>query len=433
MSRKTIIRASAPLVIAFLLHSAFNIVDAYFVGQISAEALAAVSASFPVVFLLISLGGGIGIGATSVISRYIGAKEMREANNAAEHALLVSIAIGVLLSIGGLLLSPLIFDLMGVEYLVKKLGLEYLNIILIFSPFMLAGFVGNSILRGEGDMDTPMKVMAMAAILNTVLDPIFIFTFGLGVAGAAYATIVARTLAIAYMLFHIFSGRSWIKLSFNRFRYEGRYLSEIFNVGIPSSLSHLLMSLNMFLLTVICGFFGTEAIAAFGIGFRLDSLALLPGMAISVAVTSIVGQSVGAGDFLRAKKATVQASVLACALMCILGVFFIVFAENISAIFNSDPLVISYASSFMRIIPISYLVVGAAMSISGAFIGAGRAYLSFTATLFRALIFTVPLAYLFSTMYGVEGIWAGIVLGSALGFIVTVVLYSKTNWLSTTS
>ena len=147
---KTILKTSIPLIIAFLMQSIFNLVDAFFVGQISPEALAAVSISFPIVFLIISLGTGIGAGANSVVARFIGAGDYKKADNAAEHAILSAIVISVVLTVVGILSSPFLFSLMGAEGEVRTLAVDYLNVILSFSAFMLVGMVANNILRAEG-------------------------------------------------------------------------------------------------------------------------------------------------------------------------------------------------------------------------------------------------------------------------------------------
>jgi putative MATE family efflux protein len=425
---KTIVKTSAPMVVAFLLHSAFNIVDAFFVGKISAEALAAVSISFPVVFLIISLGTGVGVGATSVVARFIGAKEYKRADNAAEHALLAAAALGLSLSVIGYLSAPTLFDLIGAQGSLKALALDYLNILLFFAVFMMFGFVGNSLLRGEGDMTTPMKVMGAAALLNMILDPLFIFTFGLGVRGAAIATVLSRGIAVLYLAYHILSGRSWLRLDYRNFSYDFDYIRRIFTVGIPSSLSNVTMSLGMFLLTIIVGFFGTDALAAFGIGFRLDSLALLPGMGVAVAVVSIVGQSVGAGKFERARDVTLKAGLMASAFMTCIGLVFYVFAPQIVSVFNDSPQVLAYGVSFLHIIPFSYLVVGMSMCISGAFLGSGKAVYALAVTVSRMVVFSVPASYLLSHLFGVPGIWAGIVIGSFMSFILSLLIFRYCDW-----
>ncbi len=429
---KTIIKTSLPLMAAFLLQSTFNIIDAFFVAQISTEALAAVSISFPVIFLIISIGTGIGVGATSVVARLIGAKKYKMADNAAEHALLSAFVLGILLTITGILITPTLFDLIGATGSMKALALDYINTLLFFSVFMLCAMVGNSILRGEGDMKTPMKVMGFSTILNIILDPIMIFVLALGVQGAALATVIARAAGITYLIYHFYSGKSQIKLSPKDFTFKTTYIKKILSVGIPASLSNISMSIGMFLLTIIVGFFGTNAIAAFGIGFRLDSLAILPGMGISIAVISIVGQSIGAGKTKRAKEVALKAGIMSSGFMTAIGLIFYIFAPQIISVFDSNPEVIKHGTSFLRIMPISYLFIGATMCISSAFLGSGKAILALIVNVLRIVAFSVPLSYLLSQTYGIPGVWWGMVIGSLLGFLISLLLFFFSRWEKTT-
>jgi putative MATE family efflux protein len=274
-------------------------------------------------------------------------------------------------------------------------------------------------------MKVPMIVMSFSSILNMLLDPIFIFTMGWGVRGAALATVLARTVGLVVVIAYFLSGKSWLKIKFKDFSFKLDYVKGIFSVGIPSSLSNLCMSVGIFLLTVIVAGFGTEALAAFGIGFRLDSLAILPGLGVSVAVVTLVGQNVGAGEYERAREMTLKAGILASVFMTVLGVVFFTFPEEIVRLFNSNPLVLEYGTSFLRIIPFSYLVVGLSMSISAAFLGAGHPIPSFVLSLLRAVLLNVSLAYLLSLYFGVMGVWFGIVASSLLSSLVAVLWFRR--------
>ncbi len=425
---KTIFHASAPTVVAFLLQSAFNIVDAFFVGKISSEALAAVSISFPIVFIIISIGSGLSVGVTSLAARYVGAKKYTMADNIAEHAILSAAVAGVILSVCGILVSPILFDFMGATGSLKVLAVDYINIILLFSTLNLFAMVGNGIMWGEGDMKTPMLALGGAAVLNIILDPFFIFVLGWGVSGAAVATVIARTCGMIYLFIHILSDKSKVNLNWRDFKYDFTHIRSIFGMGIPSALSNVIMSVSMFLLTAIVGTFGVDAIAAFGVGFRLDSIAILPAMGVSISMISIVGQNIGAKKSKRARDATIWGGIFASAFMCAIGAIFYMFSREIISVFNTSPDVVEYGSSFLRIIPVSYVVVGVAMSMSGAFLGAGKAMLSLTATFLRALVFSVPLAYLLSTYWGVEGVWWGVVIGSYLGALSCLIFYKYAKW-----
>ncbi|MFH1835765.1 MAG: MATE family efflux transporter [Methanobacteriota archaeon] len=424
----TILSTSWPMVVAFTLQSAFNIVDAYFVGKISADALAAVSVSFPVVFLIIALATGLGVGSTSLIARCFGAKNYVKAGEVAEHALVLAIALSIFFMVGGIASTSFLFSLMGVTEVVNDLALDYIHIILLGSPIFFLAMVGNSIIRGEGEMKFPMYGMGAAAILNIILDPICIFTLGWGVKGAAIATIAARAFGMLIIFAYFFMDKTWLKIKLHKFSFNLEYVKGIFSVGVPSSISNLSMSIGMFLLTIIVAGFGTEALAAFGIGFRLDSLAILPALGVSISVVSLVGQNVGAGQFKRAEEMTYKAGLFATACMALLGLFFMIFSRQIIMLFNNDPLVVSYGSSFLRIVPISYFFVGLSIVISGAFLGSGHALPSLALTIIRVIIFNIPLAYLLSRTMGIQGIWYGILFSSLIAFIVAVAWFRRGRW-----
>lgn len=425
---RIILVTALPMIVAFLLQSAFNIVDAYFVGKLSADALAAVSVSFPVVFLIISLSSGVGVGTTSLVARSIGQKNFGVAGEVAEHAFFIALFLGLFFTLVGVYLAPFLFDFMGVSGVVKELALDYIYVILLGSLIMFLAMVGNSVIQGEGEMKVPMYVMASAAILNIILDPLFIFSFGWGVRGAAWATVFARTLGLLVIVAYFFSEKTWIKLRFHRFGFRWDYVKGIFRVGLPSSLSNVTMSVGMFLVTYIVAGFGTESLAAFGIGFRLDSIAFLPAIGISIAVVSLVGQNVGAGKFERAEEVTFKAGLLATAFMSAIGLVFFVFPQAIVSVFNQDPVVVSQGVGFLKVIPLSYLFVGFSIAISGAFLGSGHAVPSFVLTIVRTIALSVPLAYVFSQDIGLSGVWWGMVVGAFAGTVVGVLWFRTGSW-----
>lgn len=425
---KAIAVTSLPMIVAFSLQSAFNIVDAYFVGKISADALAAVSVSFPIVFLLISLSVGVGVGATSLIARFIGSKKLGEAGQVAEHALVIALVLAALFTVSGLLSAGLLFDLMGVSETVKQLGLEYINVILIGSTIMLLVMVGNGILRGEGEMVMPMIIMASSAVLNIILDPILIFTLGWGVRGAAIATVLARATGLLVLVVYFLLDKPWVKIRFSKFRFNLDYVRGIFSVGLPSSLSNVSMSVGMFVLMAILASFGTEALAAFGVGFRLDSLALLPAIGVSTAVVTLVGQNVGAGKYRRAEELAFKAGFLATAFMIVIGAVFMLNAESIVKAFNTDQLVVEYGVSFLTVIPLSYLIVGFSIIISRAFLGSGHALPALALSILRAIVLNSVLAYMLSRYMGVTGVWIGIVVSSITVSLLAIIWFKRGSW-----
>ena len=423
----TIIKASWPMIVAMLLHSSFNIVDAIFVGRISAEAIAAVSIAFPAMFLMFALAGGIGTGGTSYVARLIGAKNIKKAGNVAEHALLMGLVLGIIFSILGLLFGKYLFIAMGAGELLN-LVLEYINIIFIGTIITFIFVITNSLIRGEGDMKSPMYFMATATILNIILDPIFIFALGWGLKGAAIATVVSNIIGCIIALRYLLSGKAAIKLDFRMFKYDFSIVKEIFRVGSVTSLSQASMAIGIAFLTKIVSQFGPYAIAAFGIGFRVEGIAILPALGMMAALMSIVGQNVGARKFERAEKTVKQAIVLVTLFTITIAIICLLFPRQIVLVFNNNPDVLRFGITYIRITALSYIFAGIGICISGAFIGAGKPLPSLMLTLLRVLIIAVPAAYLLSRAIGLTGVWIALLASSVISSIIAVIWFRTGSW-----
>lgn len=431
---KNILDLSLPMMAAFLLHTGFNIVDTIFVGKVSALALAAVSITFPVVFLIIALASGIGIGVTSLIARHLGAKNKKQANNAAEHALILAVAMGIIFTGAGLTLSKPLFILIGATEEMMPIVLSYVNIIFSGSFFMFFAFIVNSILRGEGDMKTPMKIMMLATIINVILDPLLIFGIGIfprmGVAGAALATVIARSISAFFAIGYLLKGKADIKIDFKYFKFKSRIIKDILSVGIPASLSQSVMSLGMFFMMKITSSFGPFAIAAYGLAGRLDMVALLPAMGVATAVITIVGHNVGAKNFERAEKTAWTAVLMVMIFTEVIGIIFFMFPEFWIGLFNKNTDIIAYGSSYIRIVCLLYFLMGVGIVISAAFQGAGKGYPSLILTFLRLFVLSIPLAYLLSIIleFGVIGIWLGIATSIIVSAIVAAIWFKLGTW-----
>lgn len=427
-----IISLALPMMLAFLLHTGFNIVDTIFVGRISALALAAISITFPVIFLIIALASGVGIGVTSLIARLLGSKRKEEANNAAEHALLLAVILGIIFTIAGLTLSKPLFILIGATEEMMPLILKYVYIIFGGSFFMFFAFMANSILRGEGDMKTPMKIMMLSTVINIILDPLLIFGIGffpkMGIGGAALATVIARSIAAFYAMGYLLKGNAHIKLDFKHFKFRFKIIKDILSVGVPASLSQTVMSLGMFFMMKIVSLFGPFAIAAYGLASRLDMIALLPAIGISTAVITIVGQNVGAKNFKRAEKTTWTATLMAIIFMEVIGIILFLFPEFWISMFNKNSEIIAYGSSYIRIVSLLYMLIGVGIIISSAFQGAGKGYPSLILSVLRLFILSVPLAYFLSKIYGVVGIWLGIAVSIIVTAVVAAIWFKMGTW-----
>ncbi len=426
---KTMVITAVPMILALLLQTGFNVVDAIYVGHISAEAIAAVSLAFPIMFFVFAVAGGIGVGATSSIAQFIGAKKLEKADNVAEHALLAGFCLGIFLSIFGLIFGRSILGLMGTKQLVE-LSFEYLSIIFIGVPFMILFVIGNSIFRGEGDTKTPMGFMIVATIINIILDPIFIFSFGLGVRGAAIATLISNIVGTSLVFFGFARGKSFVKIKLSHFRFDSKILKMIFRIGFPSSLSQISMSVSLFVMMKIVGYFGMYAIAAFGIIFRLDSIAILPSIGLMMAVVPIVGQNIGARKFDRVEKTTYIGASIAATFTAIVGICFFLFPKFFISLFNSQPEVLKYSMMYLRTVTLTYAFIGVSIIIGGSFLGLGNSLSTLLLTLFRVIILVIPIALLLAFIFKLKllGVWLAYAISNVLAALFSLFLFKTGKW-----
>jgi putative MATE family efflux protein len=417
------------MVLALLLRTGFNIVDAIYVGRISAEAIAAVSLAFPIMFFIHAIGGGVDVGVTSLIARYMGAKKVEKADNVAEHGLLSGLVLGIVFMILGLIFGKNLLMLMGAGSLLD-LSLDYLNIIFIGTLFMMLFFIGNGIFRGEGDMKTPMIIMVIATVINIILDPIFIFVLGLGVKGAAIATLISEVIGCILVIGALFMGKSSIKIRLRDFKFDFSIIKKIFKIGIPSSLSQVSMSISLFVMTRIVSSFGPYAIAAWGIIFRVDSVAVLPAIGLMIALISLVGQNVGAKKFDRAEKMVYRTSIIAGIFTGVIGLVFFAFPTAIMSIFNTNPEVIRYGVMYLRSVTLVYAFVGVGISINGGFLGAGDAITALFLTLLRVMIITIPVALIlaFGFKLGILGVWLSFLVSTLISTSTALLLFRTGRW-----
>lgn len=423
---KTLIFLAFPTMIAFLLQTAFNIIDTIFVGMISPQAIAAVSMVFPVFFFMFALGGGLGVGTSSAIARYLGAKKNRDAEIVAEHSYLIGIIISILFTIFGFLFSKHIFNLMGATESLMPLILSYSKWIFIGSFPMIITLVSNNILRGEGDMKTPMISMLIAIILNIILDPIFIFGWWIfpqmGIEGAAFATFLSRFFAFIYSTTFVLKGKAGLKLNLKHFKFDLGYIKDILRLGIPSSLERITMSISMVIITRIVSGFGELAIAAFGLAFRAESVIIMPCIAMGIATITLVGQNIGANQIDRAKKIAWKSSFISATFMTLLGLLFFFFPEPIVRIFTKDLTLINMTIGYFKYMGPFFGFIGFHLVLGAAFQGSGRGAPSLILNVLRQFVLQIPLMLYFTRILdmGFVGVWLAFPISTIIASTVAI-------------
>jgi len=417
--KKAVLKLSGPMMIGMLVQSLYNIVDGIWVAGLGSEALAAIGLFFPMFMIILSLANGIGVGGSSAISRKLGAKEELKADSSAVHTLIIGLITGLLLTI---LVYPFLgqlFASIGAKGEVIPLVVRYSGILVGGSLILVFSNIASGILRGEGDMRRAMVAMIIGSGLNIVLDPIFIYTLNMGIAGAAWATLASITFSSILMIYWLFIRRNtYVSIRFSGFRFNGKIIKEILRVGIPASFAQFSMAFAMFFLNmVVVRIAGSNGIAVFTSAWRIVMIGIVPLVGIAIGVTAVTGASYGSGNIKNLNTAYLYAIKLG--FMIELGVVVMIFmlAPQISWLFT-------YAKSASHLAPdltqaIRWLVwflpgVPFGMLTSSMFQGIGQGEKALAVTFLRTLIFQIFFSYFFgiSLKFGIDGVWAGIILGN---------------------
>ncbi|HMR00988.1 MAG TPA: MATE family efflux transporter, partial [Candidatus Gracilibacteria bacterium] len=407
---KALISLSIPIVFANILQTAYQLVDTFWVGRLGAEAVAAVSLSFPFLFLLISLAGGLAIAGTIMVSQYKGKGDIEQVDYISAQTLMMMFIVGIIVSIIGYFLSAPLMHFMGAEGDVLPAATSYLQISFVGLVFMFGFFIYQSLMRGVGDVKTPLFIVFGTVLLNLVLDPLFILGWGpipaYGVTGAALATIGTQGLATIIGIALLMSGKQGIHLKASNMKPDFSLMKKMFSLGFPASISQSARALGMMLMTFLVASFGTVVVASYGIGGRILSFIIIPAVGLAMATSTLVGQNIGAGKIDRAAKISKTSSLISFALLSAVGVLVFLFAEPLTAAFIPDDTeVIQSGSQFVKIMALTFGFIGIQQTINGTLMGSGNTKMSMILSLITLFIVQFPFAYILSkhTTLGFEG------------------------------
>jgi putative MATE family efflux protein len=392
--RRALFVMATPVAIAMFVQTMYNIVDTAFVGRLGAPSIAALTFAFPIFFILISLNSGLGVGINSVISRLLGAKNKEAAENAAAHGIIMTTLFAVVIyALGRLTLDPL-YSLFGAAPDVQVLSLGYMRIILIAVFFMFPAYAMNSIFAAQGDTRTPMIIQMIGFLLNTILDPIFIYPLRFGVKGAAIATDIAIAVTLVVYIYFL-KKKSYLRVRFRSFRFSFALCREICRVGAPASLMMLTMSIYVMFLNRFMAHFGTNYVAAFGLAGRLESFVSLPIFALSISLLTLVGMFSGARRYDLVRSISRYGMGVGLIAAAGIGVLFFAFPVLFLKIFTSDRLILMIGKAYLRVDVLTFPTMATAMIVSRILQGMGFGLPGFIINVVRIFVVAVPLAYVF--------------------------------------
>ena len=425
----SILSMMLPMALGILVMIGNGLVDAYFIGQLGYAQLAAVSYAFPVWFVAAGIVMGLGTGTSSVLSRFIGAGDTKSVKQIATHSMILAVLAGAVVTAIGLLSIESLFGLLGANEETMPFVKSYMTIYYWGSLFLGIPFIGNSILRANGDAKTPSLLVAFSAIVNAVLDPILIFGwFGfpeMGVAGAALASVIST---VAFLLASL-----WVLIfRDNLLTSIGHSLSsmisswkQVLHVGLPAIASNLIAPVSSALVTALVSTYGQEAVAAYGLAGRIEALVIVLLMALGGATAPYVGQNYGAKKFDRLVDGFKFSARFALfySIFCILLLYFI--SSTILGVFTDNEDVIRLAMIQLMICPWGYGFLGIASICNGSFNAFARPLPAMTISISRTLVIYVPLAYLLAYYFGFQGIHIAQVLANIFAGCVAIVWYRK--------
>jgi putative MATE family efflux protein len=411
--RRALWTLALPVLYGMLVQTAYSLADMIFVGRISSDAIAALSFNFPLIFFALGITFGLGSGLTAVIARSIGAGNTEDAENAAEHGLLLGVMLGTIFTVGGVLMAESLLTLIGVTPELLGPSSSYFRIISYGFIFSSSAVMFRSIYNGEGDTRLPVVIQSGGSILNIILDPIFIFGFGWGIQGAAWATFISQLLVALVFVYMVFIRRRiQLRLRPAVFRFRGKILRDILRIGLPASLSMVIMSFGGGLFNFILIRFSPAAVAGYQVAMRLDQLYFLPIISIAMALVTLVGMFYGARrfDLIRMVVRYGMSTAIVIGISC--GVIFWLIAPYVFQIFTPDPEIQRVAIAYIRTIVFVFPLISVGMTSGRILQGLGRGTPMLVITSIRVALVSAPLAWIFTQVLGkpLEWVWYAMVI-----------------------
>jgi putative MATE family efflux protein len=430
-----LLRVAAPIALTNLFQSAYDIVNAFWVGRLGEAAIAAVAASGPLFSVLISLGSGLATAGAVLIAQYAGAKRDDLLDHVAAQTLLMVALVALAFAVIGASAVAPVLRLIGVAPAIHDLAASYLHIRYLGMVPMFGFMALQAMLNAVGEVRFAMRVQIAAVILNALLDPLLIFGFGplppLGVNGAAVATVTVQVGALLVGLHHLLSGHSALHLKLAQFRPDWTHIRRATGLGLPASIEQAIRTFSSLLLMSLAAGFGTMGLAAYGVGTRLLFFWFTPMIGLSIATAAVVGQNMGAGLHDRGRAAARISATLGFFVMTAVGLVHIPFVPAIMhALAPGAPDVAASAITFAYICCPFYGVVTVPQALLGAFRGAGSTRQSMSISIAMQWLFQMPSAYLLAlaTPLGLLGIWWSYPIANAAASILCILWYRFGPW-----
>ena len=419
--KSAILKLSIPVMLAMLLSSSYNVVNAIWVAGLGSDELAAIGFITPIFMILIGLGSGISAGASSSISRWIGKSDHSNASNAAIHTLIITLIISVLVTIPLVIFAEPISSLFGAGSL-SGIAASYGTILFGGAIFIIFSNSGYGIFRAEGDSKRTMYAMAAGAVLNMILDPVLIYGMNLGVAGAAWGTVISCAIVSLIMCYWFFVKKStYVQISKKMFTPSRDITQDILIVGLPASVEFLALSiLNIILNFMLVILAGSDAVAVISVGFRVSSYGIVPIIALGSVVVSVTGAAYGARLYKKNREIILFSLLFGLGISIFVGIVTRIFAYPIASIFSysaSSATLYPTIAAFLGVMCLFYPIATVGILSASVYQGVGKGPTSLILTIIRSLVLVAIFAYVFAfgLNMGEIGVWWGLIVGEGIG------------------
>jgi putative MATE family efflux protein len=434
---KAIFMLSIPMIVEMSFESLFAVIDIFFVSQVSVNAVATVGLTESVMMIIYSIAIGLSMATTAIVARRVGEKNVQRASDAAFQSILIGVSFAAVLGTIGFFFAEDILRLMGGEEDLIAEGSWYTKIMFAGNVSILLLFLINAIFRGAGDANMAMAALIISNVLNIILDPLLIFGIGpfpeMGVAGAAIATTIGRSVGVLFQFFILFFGGSIIRLTIKNVVFRVKTVMEILRIAFGGVFQFLVESLSWMFLIRIISIFGASALAGYTVAFRIIVFTILPSWGMSNAAATLVGQNLGAGKPERAEASVWKTALYNMVFLGLVSIVFYLYADFFVGIFTEDPEVVRYAVLGLKVICLGYIFFAYGMVISQSFNGAGDTMTPLIINIVCFWVIQIPMAYFLSVYTNLEvlGTLATIAICHSIHAIISVVIFKKGKWKST--
>lgn len=426
---KLILKFALPMIIGGMFQQLYNTVDSIIVGRfLGEESLAAVGVSFPIMFFMIALIWGVGMGANIIVAQFFGAKDYEKVKRTIGTTYIFILASSLLITIIGLLVSGPLLKLLKTPQDVYPEALGYLKVIFIGSIGLFGYNMTSAMLRGLGDSKNPLYFQIVATFVNIILDVVFIVYLKMGVEGAAWATIIAQTVSFIIAVIYLNRKHPIVKIKPKEFVFDKDIFAKSIKIGVPSGLQQILVSTGMMAIMSVVNPFGTIVVAGYTAGTRLNTFGFMPIMSFGMAASTFSGQNLGAGKDERLKKGLRESLKMSMGFSIFAAITVILTGKYMVSLFNTNPEVIKHGYDFLVTASVGYLIGSVLFIYSGIVRGAGETFIPLLVSVISLWVVRVPFASITSRYIGTIGIWMALPIGWILGSIFIVIYYYKGNW-----